>query len=342
MDKQRSFPHTATEAAFLLGGIGTGNVSIGSRGDLRDWEIFNKPAKGLKIPYSFFALWCSDQAGKKQHSRVLEAPVQPPYSMSHGFNTGTVAGLPHMKSSEMIGEYPFVSIKFADPDLPLSLSLEAFTPFIPLNADDSGIPGAIFRYRVRNTSDRTLSVSVLGSLANVVGFKGFDAFKNLLVHPGGKNEFRQQGAMRGLFYSSSTLPPDSLDFGTMALVTTCPSVTRKETWLEGGWFDGIQDLWDDFSSDGMISPAPVFEAPGSKIKYQEDRPLVGSLCASQVLAAGEEKDFAFLLCWHFPNRLKGWHAAAGSPQPSMKNYYATRFPGRLAGGLVPRGESRTA
>jgi hypothetical protein len=29
------------EIAFPLGGIGTGCVSLGGRGELRDWEIFN-------------------------------------------------------------------------------------------------------------------------------------------------------------------------------------------------------------------------------------------------------------------------------------------------------------
>jgi uncharacterized protein (DUF608 family) len=323
MKNSRVFPHTATQAAFLLGGIGTGNVSIGSRGDLRDWEIFNKPAKGLKIPYSFFAAWCADAEGN-EHSRILEAPVQPPYSLSHGFNTGTVAGLPHMVSSEMSGEYPFVSIQFYDPDLPITVSLEAFTPFIPLNADDSGIPAAFLRYRFKNVSGRKATASILGSLANVVGFKGFDAFKNLLVHPGGRNVFREQGGLRGLFYSSSALPPDSLEYGTMALATTNPSVTCKETWLEGGWFDGLQELWDDFSVDGKVSAAPVLQSPGSKIRYQEDRPLVGSLCLSEILAPKEEKVFEFILTWHFPNRLKGWHSSEG-PQVAMRNYYAVQF-----------------
>src|SRR5882757_3210056 len=35
----------AGQVAFPLGGIGTGTVSIGGRGELRDWEIFNRPAK---------------------------------------------------------------------------------------------------------------------------------------------------------------------------------------------------------------------------------------------------------------------------------------------------------
>jgi uncharacterized protein (DUF608 family) len=29
--------------ALPLGGIGTGTVSLGGRGDLRDWEIANRP-----------------------------------------------------------------------------------------------------------------------------------------------------------------------------------------------------------------------------------------------------------------------------------------------------------
>src|SRR5215475_11942850 len=32
-----------SEVAFPLGGIGTGTVSLGGRGQLRDWEIFNRP-----------------------------------------------------------------------------------------------------------------------------------------------------------------------------------------------------------------------------------------------------------------------------------------------------------
>ena len=42
--------------ALPLGGIGTGTVSLGGRGDLRDWELVNRPAKGFVPQYTFFAL----------------------------------------------------------------------------------------------------------------------------------------------------------------------------------------------------------------------------------------------------------------------------------------------
>ena len=46
----RVFKRDATEVRFLLGGIGTGNFSVNSRGKFLDWEIFNWPSKNTKFP----------------------------------------------------------------------------------------------------------------------------------------------------------------------------------------------------------------------------------------------------------------------------------------------------
>jgi non-lysosomal glucosylceramidase len=89
----RVFPPTATQAAFLLRGIGSGNFSLGGRGELCDREIFNKPAKGKKLPYSFFAIrFQGVKSGRLMPlSRVLEAPAQPPNTDPLGLHSGTVA-----------------------------------------------------------------------------------------------------------------------------------------------------------------------------------------------------------------------------------------------------------
>src|SRR5258708_38500635 len=51
---QRSYTsEQAGEVAFPLGGFGTGTDSIGGRGDLRDWHIFNRPAYCRALPFSF-------------------------------------------------------------------------------------------------------------------------------------------------------------------------------------------------------------------------------------------------------------------------------------------------
>src|SRR5664279_4038084 len=72
--------------AFPLGGIAAGSISLGGRGQLRDWEIFNKPDKGRSPAYAFPSIWC----GKV--TRVLEARILPPYEGSSGLGAANVPG----------------------------------------------------------------------------------------------------------------------------------------------------------------------------------------------------------------------------------------------------------
>ena len=127
------YPYEATECKFLLGGIGTGNVSVGTRGNYCDWEIFGQPGKGIHFPYTFFALWAKSK-NTQPIVRILESRIQPPYTCSHGFISADLAGLPRFERSSFSAAYPFVNVALEDSKLPLSVELEAFTPFIPLNA----------------------------------------------------------------------------------------------------------------------------------------------------------------------------------------------------------------
>src|SRR5690242_8428378 len=125
---------TAGEVAFPLGGIGTGTVSLGARGELRDWEIFNRPAKGRTLPFSFVALWAKAE-GDRPLLRVVQAPPQPPFQGWNGFNHESGQGLPHFQQATLVGKYPIATVDFEDRALPVSVSLDAFTPFVPLHVD---------------------------------------------------------------------------------------------------------------------------------------------------------------------------------------------------------------
>ena len=153
----RTFDSSATAVAFPLGGIGTGNVSLGARGEWRDWEIFNQPAKGNTLPNTFFALRVQQGEAEPQ-LRVIEGPLQPPFTLSHGIHPRNGGGLPRFQDTTFRGEYPFALIDFHDDRLPIEVQLEAYTPLIPLNPDDSGIPCTILTYQVKNTSDEYVNV----------------------------------------------------------------------------------------------------------------------------------------------------------------------------------------
>src|SRR5579862_2470763 len=65
-----------TAIAFPLGGVCAGSISLGGRGQLRDWEIFNRSDKGNAPSYAFPAIW-AQAGGRKPIVRVLESRLQP-------------------------------------------------------------------------------------------------------------------------------------------------------------------------------------------------------------------------------------------------------------------------
>lgn len=320
----RTFSAEAGELAFPLGGIGTGNVSLGARGEFRDWEIYNRPAKGRTLPLTFFAIR-TRIADEAPVTRVLEGALQPPYHLSHGYHPMTTMGLPRLKNTTFQGEYPFASIRFEDPVLPVKVELEAFTPLIPLNPEDSGIPCAVMTYTVANPTDQPVAVTLVGTLANPVGEPAYDPFSNdwSIKYGRSVNTFRDEQSLRGLFMTNDQIEPADINFGSAGLVTDHEAVTRKRYWLRGSWWDFMQEFWDDLDSDGLLED-PDDEA-GEKMG-------TGSLGVVDTLEPGSSRSYRFLLTWFFPNRPNTWDVKLlprlGIDEKAIgliRNHYATRF-----------------
>ena len=308
------------EIAFPLGGIGTGTISLGGRGNLRDWEIFNRPGKGVNLPFTFFALYF-EQEGKPSVVRVLEGPLSPPFGAGHGFRRGEVPGLPRLERARFRAEYPFAEVELEDSQLPLQITLEAFNPFIPLKPEESGIPAFIFRFRIKNLSPHQAKITVNGSLLNPLGFEGEGEINSVDNEKFGQNinQMRKTSNLSGLFMSSEKVKPDSAAFGSLALATPWKEITYLSHWERGGWWDDLQIFWDDFSSDGRLKD--VEEASPSP----EGRTDIGSLGLLATIEPSQEVTLPFILSWNFPNFLNYFDVVREKRGGLFKNHYAQRF-----------------
>jgi non-lysosomal glucosylceramidase len=318
---QRVFEGPALrEVAFPLGGIGTGTVSLGGRGNLRDWEIFNRPGKGVNMPFTFFALYF-EQDGKKL-VRVLEGPLEPPFTTGFGFRREDVPGLPRMEKARFKGEYPFAEVELSDSRVPLAVTLEAFNPYVPLEPEDSGIPAVILRYRVRNLGPSPARVTIAASILNPVGYDGEGQIGGLGNEKFGQNvnELRKTDALRGLVLSSNKVKPGSPAAGTMTLATPWPDVTYLTHWVRGEWWDDLQIFWDDFAADGRLKDLAEISPSPDK---QSD---VGTLGLVATVPAGGEVVLPFILSWNFPNVLDYFDVVPEQRGRVFKNHYAERFP----------------
>ncbi|HTQ08689.1 MAG TPA: GH116 family glycosyl hydrolase, partial [Fimbriimonadaceae bacterium] len=75
------------------------------------------------------------------------------------------------------GRYPVATVTYKDPNCPLVVETVAYTPYIPLNAKDSGLPATVFEITLRNISGDHVDADLSGALENACSRSG-------AAHPG--------------------------------------------------------------------------------------------------------------------------------------------------------------
>ncbi len=144
------------------GGIAAGQLYVRGDGTLAQWWIFNN------VENTGYGHRCY---------RVY----RPPSPIDQGFLVGvkTEGGKAVTRrlsrddfdAISFLGEYPIAEIRYRTkekPALPIEVDLEVFSPFIPLNARDSGVPVTVLRYTVKNASTKPCDVTLTGWLQNGV------------------------------------------------------------------------------------------------------------------------------------------------------------------------------
>ncbi|MBI4325049.1 MAG: hypothetical protein HY674_07265 [Chloroflexi bacterium] len=140
-----------------IGGICAGQLYLGGDGKLWHWDIFNQVTGTNDAHYA--------------HPPKPASPLSQSFALrvSAGGKT-QVRALDHTGWSEVTfnGEYPIGFVEYRDSESPVSVALEAFSPFIPLNPDDSALPATVLRFTVKNHSAEKLEAELAGWLENAV------------------------------------------------------------------------------------------------------------------------------------------------------------------------------
>ena len=296
--------------AMPLGGIGTGSIALTGDGGLRQWQIVHSVNHLAHVPHSFFGFWGKTESGRPV-ARVLQSSAMydqtnflpPPTANDYLVppeSRKLLERLPGVKDLEFVGEYPIAQITYLDPALPAHVSLEAYSPFIPLNSKDSGLPVIIFEFKVRNSGSSPLEASLLATVQNLVGWDGHTPIVGVehFAYGSNRNLLVRSGGMTAIDMSNPRLPGDFPFQGRLVLATLTQEASHLTQW------DNPEVLWGDFAEDGKLA---CLEGGEPSV---EGRTWNGALAVPLKLAPAEEKTAVFLLAWHFPNRYVNWHQPA--------------------------------
>lgn len=306
-----------TTISFPIGGLGTGNINIGGRGEIRELEIFNRPNKGVHPDMTFFSVWAKGK-GQDPVAMILERKLLPPYVGWMGFPRNQLAGVARFDEVVFCGEYPFANIRFLDEQIPVSIELEAFNPYIPLDPERSGIPAALFNWKVRNDKSSQVDVSIAFSMLNPIKTQDEN---NRNSYGNNLNQYIDEGRFRGIEMTSNRASPKDLEYGSLAIVTSESDVDIQTRWYRGGWWDNAHIFWDDFSDDGRI------QIVNDSQESEAGRSDVATVLVHFKLGPGEEKTVPFYLTWYFPNRENYWNREKEVKGKKFQNFYGAGFKG---------------
>ncbi len=202
-------------------------------------------------------------------------------------------------------QYPMGKVDYLDESCPLKVQLEAYTPFIPMNRDDSSYPVVVMRYTLTNTSSKTQKLAIGGWIENISDRKVGKGVTGEKVC-----QYRNFDDISTVECSADFEDANSLALGLFGKGK--PDFVNLEKTVPGtdGTFDSTGGLKDGAETTSGLEQTS-FASIGRKLK----------------LKAGESKTVSFAVSWRFPQIRYGTAFGVGLKSTSPgRNHYASLWP----------------
>ncbi len=213
---------------MTVGGIGCGTVYLSGDGRLYVWDIFNHPHEGVvpqRLDTPPEGLQNIAGAGRKVRERDganYIAPPTPdrfpnPFTQDFRLRLGERViplDASAWKDVRFTGTWPVGRVDYRDPDLPVEVTLEAWSPFIPGDLTKSSLPATVVEITVKPKAGAKLADAVIEArLENPVCLRSRNKQAVELV-----SKFEKGKDVAILLHRATGDGLDSLpDHGTMAL-----------------------------------------------------------------------------------------------------------------------------
>ncbi len=333
----RSLYERGTQTAYLksrnelhylgmpVGGLHAGTVYVGGDGRLWLWQVYNETMEGPQEGIDPKVVnWHDGTRMRKIRVRDGAAYVEPTIAgnrrmLEQGFAVKVeqegktwVRELKEDDWDEIRFEaaYPLAVITYSSKNAPVEVRLKVYSPFLPLNADDSALPATILRADIRNVSGKPMQASLVGWMENGV---------NKITAKAGKGKKQ-----------SKVVPSDGRTTIHFEYDTTDAELRAAK---DAGSMS-FSMMGKAAAAYASFKPWPVTaalfadKAASATAEADGDDKLVGALAASQQVAAGGTMQADYFITWHFNN-----------PHPGLKKLvkdadggfaYAARFKDALA------------
>jgi non-lysosomal glucosylceramidase len=162
-DRGKPLTATGEDLKYIgmpINGICTGQVYLGGDGRLWYWNL-----DGTKD-----AKWNNPKGPNFMEPLAAGTPEIQGFALRAGGREFSLDAK-GFKDVTFTNRYPMATVDYADPACPVTVQLEAYTPFIPLNRDDSSHPVVVMRYTLTNTTSTKQDLAIAGWVENISNSK---------------------------------------------------------------------------------------------------------------------------------------------------------------------------
>jgi non-lysosomal glucosylceramidase len=279
-----------------VGGFGAGTFSRSERGHFERWHIKAGVHKYQDVPTNQFAVFAQPEGGTPVSMAL--AVGRPTGGALSGWNWNLAAG-----DGQYSALYPKSWFSYGTRALPVKLTVEQFSPILPNNYKETSYPVAVYRWTAENPTNKPMTVSILFSWTNMVGWfrdqsRGFDNASNQQNF----NKFVSEkidsapgsGQMSGIVFDRLRQGAVQDEWDGQFAIATLPGNNAEVTYLATypTATDGAA-IWNTFSKDGRLSnqAQPIASAGES---------FAGAFAVRFTLAPHEKRLVPMALSWDLP------------------------------------------
>jgi non-lysosomal glucosylceramidase len=277
-----------------VGGFGAGTFSRTYRGDFARWHLQAGVHKYQSITANQFAMFQKLDGDQDGIAQVLTSD-HPKGSALSSWKWDYPVG-----AGDYAALYPKAWFDYRWDKFPAHVYVEQFSPILPDNYKETSYPIAVYRWHAENPTKRRVTVSVLLSWENMLGWLRTNArdFSGA-INAGNLNRSANEslgsaGSMKGIVFDRNHIGDvkETWDgqLAIAALESPGVEVSFQTTFDPNG--DG-KDVWTPFSKDGRL-------ANSADHWTSSDEPLAGAIAVRFTLEPGEKRVVPMVISWDLP------------------------------------------
>jgi non-lysosomal glucosylceramidase len=275
-----------------VGGIGAGTFSESYRGKFERWHMKAGVHKYQDVPTNQFAAFAQPEGGKPV--AVALSVGKPANGTLSAWNWGLEAG-----DGEYAALYPKSWFSYGTKTLPVKLTVEQFSPVLPDNYKETSYPVAEYRWAAENPTDKPMTVSVLLSWTNMVGW-----FRDALPTMNGQlnhqnidrfmTEKMASGSVSGIVFDRLRSGAVDEEWDGQFAIAAEAGKGVEVSYL--GTYDPTgtgAEVWEPFARDGRLPNVDAQIASSGQ-------PMAGAIAVRFTLAAHEKRVVPMAVTWDLP------------------------------------------